>query len=87
MSPIDAGRVIADLRELDRRTGGPEGARRVCWGPAWREARDHLTELLAEIGVEPDTDEAGNLFGEFCADQLGKAACRNQQLVRAFYLG
>ena len=33
---IDAARVIADLRELDRRTGGPEGARRVCWGAEWR---------------------------------------------------
>ena len=28
---IDAARVIADLRELDRRTGGPEGARRLAW--------------------------------------------------------
>ena len=34
---IDAARVIADLRELDRRTGGAEGARRLCWGPEWRD--------------------------------------------------
>ncbi len=59
---IDAARVIADLRELDRRSGGPEGARRVCWGPEWAEARDFLTELLAEIGLTPETDEAGNLW-------------------------
>ena len=29
---IDAARVIADLRELDRRTGGPEGAQRALLG-------------------------------------------------------
>jgi allantoate deiminase len=59
---IDAGRVIADLRELDRRTGGPGGARRVCWGPEWAEARRLLTELLEEIGLRPEIDEAGNLW-------------------------
>jgi hydantoinase/carbamoylase family amidase len=59
---VDAGRAIADLRELDRRTGGPGGARRVCWGPEWRAARDLLGELLAEIGLEPERDEAGNLW-------------------------
>jgi hydantoinase/carbamoylase family amidase len=59
---VDAERVIADLRELDRRTGGPGGARRVCWGAEWRAARAFLGELLAEIGVEPELDEAGNLW-------------------------
>jgi hydantoinase/carbamoylase family amidase len=62
MSEIDAARVIADLRELDRRTGGPEGARRVCWGPEWREARAFVGELLDEIGLAPEVDEAGNLW-------------------------
>jgi allantoate deiminase len=59
---VDGGRVIADLRELDRRTGGPSGARRVCWGDVWREARGFIGELLAEIGLEPERDEAGNLW-------------------------
>jgi hydantoinase/carbamoylase family amidase len=59
---IDAGRVIADLRELDRRTGGPGGARRVCWGTEWAEARRLLTDLLEEIGLRPEIDEAGNLW-------------------------
>ena len=63
MSPaIDASRVIADLRELDRRTGGPEGARRVCWGPEWAEARRFLEELLGELDLTPEVDEAGNLW-------------------------
>jgi hydantoinase/carbamoylase family amidase len=59
---IDAARVIADLRELDRRTGGESGARRVCWGEVWREARGLLAELLAEIGLKPERDEAGNVW-------------------------
>ena len=59
---IDSARVIRDLRELDRRTGGPGGARRVAWGPEWRRARDYLGELLAEIGIEPERDEAGNVW-------------------------
>lgn len=59
---VDAARVIADLRELDRRTGGPGGARRVCWGPEWRRARELLGELLGELGLEPERDEAGNVW-------------------------
>ena len=58
-------RVIADLRELDRRTGGPGGARRLCWGEDWRRgAGASSTELLAEIGLEPERDEAGNLWAD-----------------------
>jgi hydantoinase/carbamoylase family amidase len=59
---VDPGRVIADLRELDARTGGVDGARRVAWGPEWRRAREYLRELLAEIGLEPEADEAGNAW-------------------------
>src|SRR3954468_6124719 len=59
---IDAGRVVADLRELDRRTGGADGARRLCWGPEWREARAFLSELLDELRLAPEHDEAGNLW-------------------------
>jgi hydantoinase/carbamoylase family amidase len=59
---IDAGRVIADLRELQRRTGDAEGAQRVCWTETWREARAYLRELLSEIELEPEIDEAGNAW-------------------------
>ncbi|MGZ5323481.1 MAG: hydantoinase/carbamoylase family amidase [Solirubrobacterales bacterium] len=58
----DADRAIADLRELDRRTGGPNGARRVCWTEGWRAARELLAELLAELDLEPEVDEAGNAW-------------------------
>jgi N-carbamoyl-L-amino-acid hydrolase len=58
----DAARVIGDLRELERRTGGDGGARRVAFTEPWREARALLGELLAEVGLEPERDEAGNLW-------------------------
>jgi hydantoinase/carbamoylase family amidase len=62
--PVDAGRAIGDLRELERRTGGPQtGARRLCWTPEWEAARALLRERLDEIGgLRVDTDEAGNLW-------------------------
>jgi hydantoinase/carbamoylase family amidase len=59
---IDSARVIADLRALDELTGGAGGARRVCWGEEWRRARAWLGERLAEIALEPERDEAGNLW-------------------------
>ena len=61
-SAIDSARVIAELRELATRTGDDSGAQRLCWGPGWERARGYLTELLAELGIEPETDAAGNLW-------------------------
>lgn len=55
-------RVVADLRELAIRTGGPEGARRLCWTPDWVAARNFLRESLATLPVDVDVDEAGNLW-------------------------
>ena len=55
-------RVIADLRELARphrrRGRGPA----ALLGRGWREARAFLRRALAELGVEPEIDEAGNLW-------------------------
>jgi N-carbamoyl-L-amino-acid hydrolase len=59
---IDAGKVIADLRELARRTSDSAGAQRLCWGEGWRTAREFLKELLGEIGLAPEIDEAGNAW-------------------------
>jgi hydantoinase/carbamoylase family amidase len=59
---IDSARVIADLRELARRTSDDGGAQRVCWSPVWHEARRFLGELLGELGLEAEVDEAGNLW-------------------------
>jgi hydantoinase/carbamoylase family amidase len=63
-------RVLADLRELDRLTGGPDGARRVCWTPVWEEARRFLRERLAAIGgVTVEIDEAGNLWASLAGER------------------
>jgi hydantoinase/carbamoylase family amidase len=59
---IDAACVIADLRELARRTSDDAGAQRLCWGDGWRTAREFMRELLSEIGLEPEIDEAGNTW-------------------------
>jgi hydantoinase/carbamoylase family amidase len=60
--PIDAARVIADLRELQRRTADGAGAQRLCWSEGWRKAREFLDELLTELGLEMEVDEAGNAW-------------------------
>lgn len=62
MSSFDPDQVITSLRQLDARTGGPEGSRRLCWTPEWLEARALLRESLATLPVSVDTDEAGNLW-------------------------
>ncbi|CAB4858972.1 unannotated protein [freshwater metagenome] len=58
----EPARVVASLRQLAGRTGGPEGSRRLCWTPDWLEARALLRESLATLPVEVDIDEAGNLW-------------------------
>jgi N-carbamoyl-L-amino-acid hydrolase len=65
---IDVERVIADLHELQRRTGKEAGAQRLCWGDGWRTARTLLGELLAEIGLEAEVDEAGNAWAYLPGD-------------------
>jgi hydantoinase/carbamoylase family amidase len=59
---MDADRVLADLRELARLTGGPDGARRVCWTDEWARAREFLRSRLDELPVEVEIDAAGNLW-------------------------
>lgn len=62
---IDSARVLADLRELNSRTGGPGGAQRVCWTEGWRHARELIDELLDEAGLPgAERDEAGNAWVE-----------------------
>ena len=68
---MNADRVLADLRELARLTGGPDGARRVCWTDEWTTARDLLRERLDDLPVTVETDEAGNLWAELPGDGDG----------------
>ena len=59
---MNPDRVLEDLRELARLTGGPDGARRVCWTDEWTKARDFLRSRLDELPVEMTVDAAGNLW-------------------------
>jgi hydantoinase/carbamoylase family amidase len=55
-------RAIADLRALADLTGGPGGARRLCWSDEWVQARGLVRDRLAELPVKVDVDEAGNVW-------------------------
>jgi hydantoinase/carbamoylase family amidase len=75
MREVEPRRVIADLRELQRLTGGPGGARRLCWTDGWEAARAFLRERLGEIdGVAVDLDEAGNLWAALPGESEERAA-------------
>ncbi len=67
--------MIEDLRELDRLTGGAEGARRVCWTAEWQRARALLRERLGKInGVALEQDEAWNLWATLPGELDGTVA-------------
>jgi N-carbamoyl-L-amino-acid hydrolase len=68
---MDADRVIADLRELAELTGGPGGARRVCWTDEWVKARELVRSKLEELPVEIETDAAGNVWADLPGEQEG----------------
>jgi N-carbamoyl-L-amino-acid hydrolase len=59
---LDPRRAVADLRALRELTGDERGAQRVAWTATWAQARAWLSERLAELPVEVDVDEAGNLW-------------------------
>jgi beta-ureidopropionase / N-carbamoyl-L-amino-acid hydrolase len=60
---LDAEAVIADLDELAAMSGGRfAGAKRLAWTDRWVEARAWLTSKLEECGLEPERDQAGNLW-------------------------
>ena len=59
---IQPGRTVAELKELRDLTGDAHGAQRVAFTPVWKAARDWLKGKLAELPVEVEEDEAGNLW-------------------------
>ena len=71
---IDAPGVLAGLRELASLTGDERGAQRLCWSPTWQRARDFLRSRLGEIGIEPEIDEAGNLWARLPGADSGLPA-------------
>ncbi len=60
--PVQPDRVIGDLRELAALTGGPDGARRLCWTDEWKMARAWLRGKLDELACDIQVDPAGNLW-------------------------
>jgi hydantoinase/carbamoylase family amidase len=66
---LDPRAVIADLDELADASGGRfAGAKRLAWTPQWLEARSWLTSKLNAIGLEPERDQAGNLWAHIDGD-------------------
>ena len=65
MTPrISAERLLGDLAELARIGGRPDGGvDRVAGSEADLEARRWLASRILAVGLEPRTDQAGNVFG------------------------
>ena len=59
---VDVDAVLADLRELHERFGGPDGARRLAWSPDWLAARAWFREKLDGLPVTVEEDPAGNIW-------------------------
>ena len=58
--PLDPSRTVEELNELRELTGDEEGAQRVAWTDTWVRAREWLSGKVEPLGVEEETDEAGN---------------------------
>jgi N-carbamoyl-L-amino-acid hydrolase len=58
--PLDPGRTVAELRELQELTGDESGAQRVAWTETWERAREWLRGKVADTAAEEEIDPAGN---------------------------
>jgi N-carbamoyl-L-amino-acid hydrolase len=58
--PLQPGRTVEELRELQELTGNEDGAQRVAWSDTWVQAREWLAGKLEETGAVVAVDEAGN---------------------------
>jgi hydantoinase/carbamoylase family amidase len=65
---IEPQRMLADLRALADRTGTERGAQRVAWTETWASAREWERELMAELPVSVELDEAGNQWATLEGD-------------------
>lgn len=67
---LDPRAVIADLDELAAQSGGRfAGAKRLAWTPEWMRARVWLTAKLTDSGLEPERDQAGNLWAPVAGER------------------
>jgi N-carbamoyl-L-amino-acid hydrolase len=58
--PLDPGRTVGELHELQELTGDENGAQRVAWTDMWERAREWLRGKVAGTGAEEEIDQAGN---------------------------
>ncbi|HWF49255.1 MAG TPA: Zn-dependent hydrolase [Solirubrobacteraceae bacterium] len=66
---VDAARLLGDLHALASLTATEAGAQRVAWTDTWAKARAWEHELLAELPVEVEIDEAGNLWATLAGER------------------
>src|SRR5436190_20074746 len=66
--PLEPGRTVAELRELQELTGDDNGAQRVAWTETWAMARKWLDKKLSELPVEKTCDAAGNQWFTLAGD-------------------
>jgi N-carbamoyl-L-amino-acid hydrolase len=57
---LDPSRTVDELRELRELTGDENGAQRVAWTDTWVTAKGWLSDKLAPLGMDEETDAAGN---------------------------
>ncbi|HEX5469078.1 MAG TPA: Zn-dependent hydrolase [Gaiellaceae bacterium] len=57
---LQPNRTVEELEELRQLTGDEDGAQRVAWTDTWARAREWLSTKLEPLGVDEETDEAGN---------------------------
>jgi len=62
VSALDPQRTVSELKELRALTATAEGAQRVAWTDIWEQARSWFVDLTAELPVEVERDEAGNIW-------------------------
>src|SRR4051794_11244490 len=58
--PLQPGRTVEELRELQELTGDENGAQRVAWTDTWRRAKEWLERELEGTRAGEEVDEAGN---------------------------
>jgi N-carbamoyl-L-amino-acid hydrolase len=61
--PVDTTRFLHDLNELRQIGAYKTGVHRPTYSPDDMRARQWLMERMAEIGLEPEIDGIGNVFG------------------------
>lgn len=59
---LNPQRTLDELKALRALTGNEDGAQRVAFTETWAKAREWYKQKLAELPVEVETDEAGNIW-------------------------